>query len=325
KIFATHPPLDQRIKRVLPHWDGEFLSVVEVDVSEPAAAPGAKQATILEPLGQVLPAFTLLLNQQEMPDTVRLQAVESWRAGLAPELVEAARDPLRARNVVVALLLHGQDERAMRAFAQAESEECVHEVEALMDAQDIRDEDRLGVLDLCLPALRRMSDAEQNGFMKTVKVLSDADERTDLFEYCLGKILAHNFDSRNGKPGYLRKRVHISKLEREINVILSLLSRLGAETEEDAERSFQKAREWMMGYTANVELKLLSSAECGLAALDAACEKLPGLVPAFQERLLLAGLAAIAEDDDLHPLELQAYRALAAALHIPVPPGLGFA
>lgn len=325
QLFATHPPLDERIKRVLPHWDGGFLRVVEEDVSEPDPASDAKQAAILEPLDQVLPAFTLLLNQREMPDTVRLRAVEAWRAGLAPEWVEAARDPVRARHAVFALLLHGQDERAVRAFKQSESEACVHEVEALVDAQDIRDGDRLGMLDLCLPALRQLSDSEKAEFMKTVKALSDADGRTDLFEYCLGKILAHNFDSRNGKPGYRRMRVHISKLEREINVILSLLSRLGAETEEDAERSFQKAREWMMGYIGNVELRLLPSDECDLAALDAACEKLPGLSPAFQERLLLAGLAAISADDDLQPLELQAYRALAAALHIPVPPGLGFA
>ncbi len=264
-------------------------------------------------------------NQQEMPDTVRLQAVAAWRAGLAPELVEAAHDPLRARQVVFALLLHGKDDRVLRALKQAESETCVQEVETLLGAQEIRDQDRLGLLDLCLPALRHLREEEQAGFMLTVKVLSESDAQTDLFEFCLGKILAHNFESRNGKPGYSRMRVHIPKLERELNVILSLLSRLGSDTEADAERSFQKAREWMLGYTGKVELKLLPSSECGLDALDAACEKLPGLAPAFQERLLLAGLAAIAADDDLQPMELQAYRALAATLHIPVPPGLGFA
>lgn len=324
-MFATHPPLDLRIQRVLPHWDGEFLSVVDVDVSEPPPLPGSAPSSIQDPLRQVLPAFTLLLNQQEMPDTVRLQAVAAWRAGLAPELVEAAHDPLRARQVVFALLLYGKDDRALRALKQAESETCVQEVETLLGAQEIRDQDRLGLLDLCLPALRHLREEEQAGFMLTVKVLSESDAQTDLFEFCLGKILAHNFESRNGKPGYSRMRVHIPKLERELNVILSLLSRLGSDTEADAERSFQKAREWMLGYTGKVELKLLPSSECGLDALDAACEKLPGLAPAFQERLLLAGLAAIAADDDLQPMELQAYRALAATLHIPVPPGLGFA
>ncbi|MEX2607353.1 MAG: M48 family metalloprotease [Kiritimatiellia bacterium] len=324
-LFATHPPLDHRIRRVLPHWDGNYLQVVDVDVSEPPPLPDKGRASGAHSLHQVLPAFTVLLNQQGWPDTVRLQAVEAWKAGLAPELVEAARDPLRARQVVFALLLVRRDDRENQVLTREESAECVREVEALLNAQEIRDEDRLGLLDLCLPALRRLDPDQQAAFMDTVGALSGADERMDLFEYCLGKILAHNFESRNGNPGYGRMRVHIPKLEREINVILSLLSRLGAETEADAERSFQKAREWMLGYTGNVDLRLLSSGECGLDALDAACDKLPGLAPQFQERLLLAGLAAIAADDDLQPLELQAYRALAAALHIPVPPGLGIA
>jgi Zn-dependent protease with chaperone function len=324
-MFATHPPLEQRIKRILPHWDGEFSGVVDLKVTEDADVPPAGPVSAMESFGRALPAFTLLLNQQEIPDTVRLQAVAAWRAGLAEALVQAAHTPEQAQELVYALLLFEEEERMWHALRAQEPEEYVERVKALLASHEIQDQDRLGLLDLCLPALRQLSEPQQASFLDTVTAVSEADEQLNLFEYCLRKILVHNFESGNRKPGYRRMRVHIVKLENEVNVMLSILSRLGAATAEDAERSFQKACEWMLGYTGNLNLRLLPSGECGLKAMDAACERLPELAPAFQERLLLAGLAAIAADDDLQPLELQAYRAFAAALHIPVPPGLGFA
>jgi len=43
-MFATHPPLDVRIKRIDPNWDGVFAPVTS-EVSEQERTPGqAKQA-----------------------------------------------------------------------------------------------------------------------------------------------------------------------------------------------------------------------------------------------------------------------------------------
>ena len=42
-MFATHPPLKERIKRIDPSWDGEFpeLDAGDADASAAAAMPGA--------------------------------------------------------------------------------------------------------------------------------------------------------------------------------------------------------------------------------------------------------------------------------------------
>jgi hypothetical protein len=168
-----------------------------------------------------------------------------------------------------------------------------------------------------------MPETEKPSFLQKIKDLCNADGHIDLFEYCLQKILAQSLKAPGTQTTYQRMRVHIKEVETEVNVMLSCLSRLGSETAEEAAESFAQAEARMFGFTAGVKLQLLPAEACGLDALDRACEKLPGLAPNFQQRLLLAGLAAIAEDDHLHPDELQAFRAFAAVMRIPVPPGLG--
>jgi hypothetical protein len=106
--------------------------------------------------------------------------------------------------------------------------------------------------------------------------------------------------------------------------MFSVLSRLGSPDEEEVRTAFKQAEEHMTGYTAGKPLHLLPADQCGLDAMDRACDELSELAPAFQQRALLAGLAAISADDRIDPPELEAFRAFAAAMRIPVPPNIGF-
>jgi hypothetical protein len=72
-------------------------------------------------------------------------------------------------------------------------------------------------------------------------------------------------------------------------------------------------------------LTLLPASDCGLQAMDTACDLLSEANPPLQQQALAAGLSAIAADDCIEPAEWEAFRAFAAAMHIPVPShwGLG--
>lgn len=300
-ILSTHPPLARRIHRILPSWDGSYLKTMDLKISQPVPSPRPKS----KPETQLrdLPATAMLyhlLEEHQMPDSSRLQAVQEWKAALDPQILKLAHDVQGARDLIYTLLARSGQPTI-----------------------SINEEDRLAIVDLALPALRQMPDDQKEPFKDRIKELSNADGQIDLFEYCLQKILEQNLEAPKRQPTYQRMRVHIKTLETEVNVMLSALSRLGSETSEDAARSFAKAKKRMFGFTAGANLQLLPASECGLDALDRACEKLPGLAPNFQQRLLLSGLAAIAEDDHLHPDELQAFRAFAAVMRIPVPPGMG--
>lgn len=328
-IFSTHPPLPARIRRILPAWDGSYLETLELEIPrhegyvQPPSLPPQPPET-----ARNLSSTLVLLNLLEahrMPETALLSSVAAWKASLNPALLQAARDPQRACALIYTLLLTPAPEKGLQVLKGLESETVLSEIETLRRASDFTDRDRLGLLDLALPALRMLDPPEKQSFLRKVSALTEADGHIDLFEYCLQKILHQALRAPGTETDHHRMRVHISNLETEINIMLSALSRLGAADENAAARSFARAEERMLGFTAGIQLRLLPAGACGLEALDQACERLPGLNPNFQRRLLLAGLAAIAADDQLQPEELQAFRAFAAVLRIPVPPGLGFA
>ncbi len=326
--FSTHPPLPIRIKRILPSWDGSYLETMELKIQKSSPSTVKKQPIPYQPkqLMRNMPSTLMLLNlleEHKMPDTVRLQAVRAWVDHLDEKIVKAAHDPDTAQNLMFVMLLQDEREKEWRALQEVEDESRLCQVKELLESITIDKKDRLGIVDLALPALRQISEDRRKPFIQHIKVICDADGTIDLFEYCLLKILDQNMEPPKGRTTYQRMRVHIRELETDVNVMLSSLSRLGSETEEEVARCFAKAEERMFGFTAGIKLTLLPSSACGLDALDQACEKLPGLAPNFQQRLLLAGLAAIAEDDHLHADELQAFRAFAAVMRIPVPPGLG--
>jgi Zn-dependent protease with chaperone function len=325
--FSTHPPLEDRIIRILPAWDGSYLKTMELEVvrHEGYVQPLVKKTTP-EQMIRKLPSTLMLLNLLEdhrMPETALLSSVETWKTALDPIILNATRNREGAQNLIFAMVLQPDKEQGLRVLKNLESRERVLQVEDLLDQAQIEEKDRLGLLDLTLPALRMLDEGRKKAFMQVVKALSEADGQIDLFEYSLQKILEQGLEPPSKIPSYQRMRLHISKLESEINVMLSALSRLGSDTQTEAAHCFAQAEARMFGFTAGIKLKLLPASECGLDALDNACEKLPALYPNFQQRLLLAGLAAIAADDYLHFDEVQAFRAFAAVMRIPVPPGLG--
>lgn len=183
----------------------------------------------------------------------------------------------------------------------------------------VQDSDRLPLVDLALPALRHIPDTQRDAFLEEVNRLSFLDGSISLFEYALRHVLLQAMT-----PAKHRKRIQIKEATEAISIVLSGLSRLGAGSEGEASSAFELAESRMYGYTAGKKLTLLPPEKCGLADLDRAFDRIACLHASFQQRLLMAGLDAIAHDDQIEPHECEAYRAFAAALRIPAPAYLGF-
>jgi len=167
-----------------------------------------------------------------------------------------------------------------------------------------------------------MPEAERERLVKRVDLFCAASNSINLFEYSVRRILRQQTETPDRKPSYLKNRVPIQKLNHEITIMFSVLSWLGADNREEAEQYFKQAADYLIGFVSGMDLQLLPFEQCRLEELDRACKQLPKLAPGIQERLILAGLAAITASGTIRPEEQQAFRAFAAALRIPVPPGL---
>ncbi len=325
-VFATHPPLSARIQRVLPTWDGTWLETEALCPNSEAASPTPPPSPSLSPGRGPTSAIAIaaLLEDGHALNSRRVQAARAWRESLPAPLLETARDPERAPALVFLLLLQDSAlDTQLEVIRLHESPGLLAVLNELRTAYRVAPSDRLAVLDLALPALRRIPLERRQAFLASVDELVRADGRIDLFEFALGNILQQALgDSQSlQKP---RPRIHIREVSVEVNVVLSVLSRLGASGPEAVDAAFEAARKRILGYHAGIPLELLPEQACGLNALDGALRRLRDLAPAFQHRLVLAALAAIQQDGEIQPEELDAFRAVAAALHVPIPPDLGF-
>ncbi len=333
RLAATHPPLETRIRRLDPRWNGRFEEVL--GASEPGAeadvqARAPSLATGLASPPEGVPAvggMTALAQATQAaidgigrPDEAHLRYAQSLIGALHPALRWAAREPYGAQALVFALLLDRDATIHRRQIAHLENSVEVGlgaETERLYPAVlATRREHRLPLLDLSLPALRQLSAPQTQGFRAALEALIAADGRVTLFEWCLSRILLSGLtpDSGPGRQGGAGQ-AECADLAADCALILSLVARI--QDDGDAVRLASTAAQQAMGL-----LETLSLAERPVdhRALDQALARLQGLKPQAKHQLLQACAAAILADEKVVPAELEVLRAVGAVLDCPIPP-----
>lgn len=324
--MATHPPLHRRIRQVLPDWDGSFLQATP---APPDTAPSVSaQRPPPPPQVQSLTAAggARLLDHSGGPSKESLSFSRAWLKTLPPAVHRAAHDDAGAQALVYRLLLHkdGEAFRIQRdALMQHEETEILLSLQTLnRDLPSVPPEDRLPLLDLCVPALRGLEPSRKANFAARVAELIAADGQVSLFEFALQQIVTHALETEQDARERVREHAQLRQLMPQVNTLLSTLAHLGADTPDQAAESFQVAAAQLTGEISGHNLSLLPSESCTLADLNQACMRLTELVPAHKERLIRAGLMAVAVDGEIRPGELHAFRAAAAMLNVPVSPYL---
>ena len=331
RLAATHPPLETRIRRLDPRWNGHFEEVqgASEPMDEAQARAPCMAAGLASPSEAVLAAggVTALAQATQAaidgigrPDEAHLRYAQSLIGALHPALRWAAREPYGAQALVFALLLDRDAVIHRRQIAHLENSAEVGlgaETERLYPAVlATRREHRLPLLDLSLPALRQLSAPQTQGFKAALEALIAADGRVRLFEWCLSRILLSGLtlDSGPGRPGALG-RAECADLAADCALILSLVARI--QDDGDAVRLASTAAQQAMGL-----LETLSLAERPVdhRALDQALARLQGLKPQAKHQLLQACAAAILADEKVVPAELEVLRAVGAVLDCPIPP-----
>ncbi len=170
---------------------------------------------------------------------------------------------------------------------------------------------------MALPALRALSPSQYRSFQTNVRALVAADQKIELFEWTLQRLLLAHL-----RPHFERvrpPRVRYSSLRRltsECSVVLSVLAYAGNPSDAEQRTAFAEGASHLGG----IEPTLLPRDRCGLAVLDPALERLAGASPACLQQLLTACAACIAADRKVSQAEGELLRAIADALGCPMPP-----
>jgi Zn-dependent protease with chaperone function/Arc/MetJ family transcription regulator len=331
-LMATHPPLERRIRQILPGWDGSFLAATpappppipkSASKSQSAGPPPIPRTARRAVALSVLDAAMQSAGTGPTPESVA--AAQAIHSALPENAREAARTPNGARALVYRLLLQpdAPDILAsqLKAVETHELPEVTETLNALLQqSESIPDADRLPLLDLAVPTLRHLDPETKTTFKTTLEAVIRADGKVSLYEYAVSQVARRAIETEAEARTRAKQRIHIRDAETEVNLLLSVLAQVGAKDETEAEAAFDAARQILLGHHGGITLALQPPEARTLKALNQACEKLSALYPAFQQRVMNAALAAVSNNGQINPDEFNAYRAAAAALNVPVPP-----
>jgi len=323
-LFATHPPLEKRILRLDPEWDGNF----NVGATETAETPSRKgtsraQKTAENLVGGIAGAG-FAANHVAQVGQVRpevLQQVQALLQQIPPQLREAIHEPHGARAAIYFLLLNDEKDirQAQLQYLQAESDDGVFEVLLKLEQETTQIDiaHRLPLIEISLPALRQLSAQQYRRFKNNVRKLVDIDRKVSLFEWSLQKILFHHLDAVFVKiPRQGHKYTSLKQVEAACSLLLSMLIYVGKEKKIDEAQVILEAKKEL----GDINLRLLPVTEISLPALNQALDRLNRLTPLLKPRLLKACVICIRADDNFSPVEAELFRAIADTLDCPMPP-----
>ncbi|HZE13429.1 MAG TPA: M48 family metallopeptidase [Chthoniobacterales bacterium] len=346
--FATHPPLIERIRALDPSFDGKYPTVVLPDTPAevtPPPLPGvsplapppppalsAKPPPLPVTLPPPLPAAATVVAQQAIvadvgqPRPEHLQFAVDLHEAARPSILLAARDPLGAHALICAFLL-SQDssvrEKQLDELGRMTSDAVRDETRAMWpDVQQVPAQARIPLVDVALPALRRLSPPQFEQFRSAVNALVASDNQIDLFEFMLQKIVMRHLDTRfypDRRP--VVQFYDLRPLVRDAGILLSATAYAGADNATQAQAAFAKGAE-SLGRIARSEIPWLPPSECEPSHLDAALNRFAESVPQIKKNILAACAETVAFDNVIQPREAEIIRAIADSLDCPIPPFL---
>lgn len=320
-LMATHPPLEERIKRIQPGWNGEFAQATYIrskTSEDDASAMGfnAGASVVNSAAANALIDIDATLNQIAQPTLPQVEYARERLAEIPARLKEAAQIPFSARGIIFGLLLDRQSDLRNQQLAllnqHLSPEDANDLIPVINDAADIDASLRLPLIELCLSPLKQLSADQQQAFIKCLQLLVNADNKVSLMEWAVYRIVLHNTIIHN-KP--TRDR-NLRDLQNECQLLLSLLAYAGATSEAKAQLAFAQAQSILN----SPALTLLPQADIKLADADTALERLNLTKPLQKPQLLKALSQCILQDGKVTITEAELFRAIADSLDCPIPP-----
>ncbi|MCA9529905.1 MAG: M48 family metallopeptidase [Myxococcales bacterium] len=348
RLFATHPPLPERIRDLGETWDEEEVRAIGRAWAAPrrAADPDSPSASLsgfappqVSAAVAAAPGESAAMPHPRARRSVKAASVSAHVGQPASEdfgfagtlhrrvpqrLVVAARQPREATAVVLALAL--DDDASLRAAQLTHIEALLggdraHDAErAIPSLAGLHPMLRLPLAALAFPSLKRGPHAELARLVQTLDALAHADHRVDLHEYCLLTLLRLQLQDVLSPPsGFVPGRRRLQDATESYATLCAIVAAHGHDDDTTARHAWSRAMaEALPGYSGQYTVP-----RDWQAAFDGALERLDALRPADKARVVRGLTVAVSEDDVVTVAEAELLRVICAALHCPLPPLVG--
>lgn len=328
--FATHPPLDVRIKAIEGDWNGEFKDSEIPEVASQSYESDARMSGFAGGGSSVTSAHTEVEIQREQWDQLgdfsqtNIQTGTTVMASLATSWIDASHDRDQAQALIFGLLLasdqklrSGEVKYLRKNMGEAAAERAVEWNDILSDEHSSQ---KIALIDLSIPTLRRLSEPEYERFIKATQWLIASDGQVDIFEFMLQKVLEGHLTAHYEGSNTPKIRYHkLGQLNSDLNVLISTMAGVGASSGEDLEKAYATAAADLQQHGARLN-GILPPEQCGLHLVDDVLQKLAASTPVMKRDVLHACGLAVMSDGVLGSREAELLRAAADAMGATIPP-----
>ena len=337
RLFATHPPLVERIRKLDPQFSEAAL---ERSRAEQSVLPDSQQiAGLADESVDVRFAESFAVTPEGVADSVGNPDLDDVRVAhdiyrrLPDQLIEATHDREDAMLLTCALILHADDDvrrQQLKILADQLGSVRADRCNALQGAiARLGTRFRLPLLDLAFPALKRRPDTQLEFLLELLHRLIDTDFRTELFEYCIARTVEFSL-ARMRAPGIdqhrRRPRYRSAKIRAAIIDAFAVFALHGHAQTDDAGAALAAGMARINAALIPAEPGTIvadMARENWIEKLDAALAVLREFAPRHQRRLVLALTATASHDAMITVAESELLRVFCAALDCPLPPLYG--
>lgn len=294
-IFATHPPLKQRIRRIEPKWDGLYLSPLE---AQQAARESDKDEQDRQKIAAIIAAAAA--NDVVDPQFTMLSKLN---------------DPITAAAIILCLLYDLEDvnqEKTLTELAQ-DWPELYSEVKGAA-WMNWSKQDFLPIVNRGIHALRSLS-LEQYKLLKRYMLLFiRSDGVIDLYEWALFQLVRSHLDGHFFEQNFARQKYRkMDAIEKEVKQVIAMVVTSSSQNQEFKMAAWEKAC-LACDLTAEPELPSITMTE-----FSHAVNALALAFPLLKPKIIKALIEAAKADGIIEAIERQSIIAICAAIDAPLP------
>jgi len=321
-LFATHPPLVDRIRALEPGFDPADLPEVRLEGGEPVheAAGAAAAAAGFAASPTLSPALAGTVGN---PSAEQVQVAGGLIAALPESLYGAAHSPGNAWLLIVALFAQngdGTDRGARDLLRQQLGEQRANLVSRYREDLDKAGIDKqLPLLEIAFPVLRASPVQQLEFLLELCRRLVELDGEVDLHEFCLYRILERSLGEAVAPLAARRgKRASRADVRKGALRLLAIVATQGNRDAAAREKAFRAGAAVFGAWAHDAVFDAGLRPDAG--SLERSLDVLQRMNAAASRSMVDALAAAVSADGRLATREAELLRAVCASLNCPLPP-----
>ncbi len=308
-LFATHPPLADRVLRIDPSFSADLSqlsSAVSANETELADSPLSGFNSRTNSFAPSLP--------ERIPSDIEIQEAVRFKGKIPSELRAVSQEPIGAMAIVLGLILR-QDPvlrtaqiDSARSLASGEVVKQALTIEPLLTALPAGS--RVPLLDLAMPALRQLSATQVSAFRAAIKELSVGTEdgmMVMLIHASMRRYLSVAPDALGSQPNAITVPNHFAR-------VLSAVVITSSESPMAQQKAYRLGAS-VLGLEQSMQ-SMLTSEQVNLDQVQESLSVISGLGVNDRRSFVRACGVAMLNDQQAEPAEIEIVRAVADSLGI---------